>query len=334
MYEYEYEFEGEGEFEFEGELEGEYEGEFEAEMEGEEFFGRIASLARRVARNPALRSVGLQAARAAMGGLSRSGGLGGLVGNVVGGMLPQAEFEGEFEFEFEGEGEFEFEGEFESFSNPQRRLETEALMAHLGNAAASAESEEEAEAFLGALIPLAAQLIPRVAPMVMRAAPQLINGVANAARTLMNSPATQQLVRTLPTIAKNTVGSIARQVANGQPVTVQSAVRTLAQQTANVIGSPQQAVNAYRQNQALDRAHHRQAPKPTAPINRPPAPRHTQPRTGAVPGSPTSGARGAHSRPSPTPSSGVRPRPQSPSQTAGARRGGGAQSGRCAGCCR
>jgi hypothetical protein len=339
MYEYEFEFEGEGEFEFEGELEGEYEGEFEAEMEGEEFFGRIASLARRVARIPALRSIGLQAARAAMGSLSRSGGLGGLVGNVVGGMLPPSDFggEGEFEFEFEGEGEyeFEFEGEFESFSNPQKRLETEALMAHLGNAAASAESEEEAEAFLGALIPLAAQLVPRVAPMVMRAAPQLINGVANAARTLMNSPATQQLVRTLPTIAKNTVGSIARQVANGQPVTVQSAVRTLARQTANVIGQPQQAVKAYRQNQALDRAHHRQAPKPTAPINRAPAPpRRTQPRTGAVSAKPFSGVSGGasgavHRRPT---RPAQRPTPHRPAPDRGAPRGGGGARGRCAGC--
>ncbi|HEV2708527.1 MAG TPA: hypothetical protein VGV59_21615 [Pyrinomonadaceae bacterium] len=334
MYEYEFEFEGEGEyegeyegeFEFESELEGEYEGEFEGEMEAEEFFGRLAGLARRAAQSPALRSIGLQAARAALGGLSRTGGVGGLAANVIGGMLPQQEFEGEFEgeLEFEGEGEYEgeyedefefegeFEGEFEAFSNPQSRLQTEALMAHLGNAAASAESEEEAEAFLGALVPLAAQLIPRVAPIVMRAAPQLINGVASAARTLMNSPTTQQLVRTLPTIAKNTVGAIARQVADGRPVTVQSAVQTLARQTANVIGNPQQATRAYQRNKSLDRAHHRNAPRPTAPINRPKAQsqaqqRRPQPRPagggarvggargGAVAGA-TAGARGARNR--------------------------------------
>lgn len=310
MYEYEFEFEGEGEYEgeyegeFESELEGEYEGEFEGEMEAEEFFGRLAGLARRAAQSPALRSIGLQAARAALGGLSKTGGVGGLAANVIGGMLPQQEFEGEFEgeFEFESEGEyegeyegeFEFEGEFEAFSNPQSRLQTEALMAHLGNAAASAESEEEAEAFLGALVPLAAQLIPRVAPIVMRAAPQLINGVASAARTLMNSPTTQQLVRTLPTIAKNTVGAIARQVANGRPVTVQSAVRTLARQTANVIGNPQQATRAYQRNKSLDRAHHRTAPKPTAPINRPkPQPQAQQRRAQPQPRAAGGGARGA-----------------------------------------
>jgi hypothetical protein len=311
MYEYEFEFEGEGEyegeyegeFEFESELEGEYEGEFEGEMEAEEFFGRLAGLARRAAQSPALRSIGLQAARAALGGLSRTGGVGGLAANVIGGMLPQQEFEGEFEgeFEFEGEGEYEgeyegeFEGEFEAFSNPQSRLQTEALMAHLGNAAASAESEEEAEAFLGALVPLAAQLIPRVAPVVMRAAPQLINGVANAARTLMNSPTTQQLVRTLPTVAKNTVGAIARQVANGRPVTVQSAVQTLARQTANVIGNPQQATRAYQRNKSLDRAHHRTAPKPTAPINRPKTQSQAQQRR-PQPRPAGGGARGAQNR--------------------------------------
>lgn len=260
MHEYEFESEWEGE----GEGEFEYEGEYEGEMEGEEFFGRIAQLARSAAQNPALRRIGLQAARSALGGLRGTGPDGAAASNIIGSFLPQREYEGEFEYEYEGEGEFESE----DFVNPQRRLSrgpsSEALMAHLGNAAASAESEDEAEAFIGALVPLAARLIPRVAPAVMRAAPQLIRGISNVAQRLRSNPATQQLVRTLPTIARNTVGQIARQVGQGRPVTAQTAVRALAQQTARVIGNPRAATAAYQRNRALDRRYHQTVARPPA----------------------------------------------------------------------
>lgn len=250
MYELEFEseWEGEDEYEFEAEDEGEY--------EGEEFFGRLAGLARRAAQNPMLRRVGLQAARSALGGLRGMGPVGGIAAGALGGFIPQREYEGEWEYEGE------YEGEYESFVNPQLRLSREALMAHLGNAAASAESEEEAEAFIGALVPLAAQLAPRIAPAVMRAAPQLIRGISNVAQRLRRNPATQQLVRTLPTIARNTVGSLARQARQGRPITARNAVRTLAQQTSRVLSSPRQATQAYRRNRLLDRRFHRAARGP------------------------------------------------------------------------
>src|SRR5206468_517482 len=55
----------EGESEWEAEGEGEWEWEAEGEGESEEFFRRILSLARRAASSPALRQVGLRAARGA-----------------------------------------------------------------------------------------------------------------------------------------------------------------------------------------------------------------------------------------------------------------------------
>src|SRR6476646_5923252 len=70
----------EGESEWEGE--GEWEWESEGEEESEEGFGRIASLARRAASSPALRQVGLRAARGALSGLS---GVGAALGRSVGG---------------------------------------------------------------------------------------------------------------------------------------------------------------------------------------------------------------------------------------------------------
>lgn len=266
--------------ELELEYESEYEG--EGEYEAEEFFGRLAGLARRAIQSPALRRIGLSAARSALGGLGSLGGrlggaiggargaalgrdLGSVVGRNVSGWLPQREYEGEFElegeFEFEGEsefeGEFEMEGEFEV--NPQRRVYHEALMEHFGHSAAEAESEEEAEAFIGAMIPIAARLAGRAAPAIMRAAPQLIRGAAGVARTLMRNPTTRPLLRTLPNIVRNTARSLAQQAQHGRPVTPQAASRTLARQTARVIGDPRRAVQAYQRSRALDHGYHRRS---------------------------------------------------------------------------
>ncbi len=256
----------EGESEWEAEGEGEWEWEGEGEEESEEFFRRIVSLARRAASSPALRQVGLRAARGALSGLGGVGaalggslggargaslgrGLGGVLGQQVSSWLPQREGEWELEGEYEGEGEV----------NPIRRIYPDALMEHLGHAAAEAESEEEAEAFIGALVPLAARLIPRAASAVMRVAPNLIRGVAGAARALRANPATRPLVRALPTVVRRTTATLARQARQGRQVTPQAAVRTLARQTSQVIGSPAQCAQAYRRSRALDRTYHRSA---------------------------------------------------------------------------
>ncbi len=255
---YEYELEALPELEWEGEGEWEWEG----EAESEEFFRRIAGLARRAAASPALRQVGLRAARGALSGLggvgaALGGALGGAQGGALGrslgstlgrhlsGRLPQREYEGEWEYEME--------------VNPIRRVYPDALMEHLGHAAAEAESEEEAEAFIGALVPLAARLLPRAASSVMRVAPNLIRGAAGAARALRRNPATRQLVRTLPTVVRQTTANLARQAAQGRPITPQGAVRTLARQTARVVGSPQRSTQAFRRSRALDRRFHHAA---------------------------------------------------------------------------
>lgn len=285
-----YEYELEGELEFEGEFEGEWETEYEAENEGEEFLRRLVGLARRGLQSPIMRRVGATAARAArtagpvwsrlspqlrragldmartgLGRLGDVGGaiggspgtpgsqfgsrVGGALGDFIGSFLPQQEYEGEWEFE----SEWEFEGEV----NPIRRVYPDALMEHMAHAAAETESEEEAEAFIGALIPMAARLLPQAASAVMRVAPQLVRGAANVTRVLRSSPATRQLVRTVPTIVRRTAASIAQQNSQGRPVTPARAVQTLARQTARVISNPQRCVQVIRRSRALDRQHHR-----------------------------------------------------------------------------
>ncbi|HEV8559443.1 MAG TPA: hypothetical protein VGR06_24135 [Actinophytocola sp.] len=244
------------------EYELELEGEFEAEYEDEEFFRSIARLARRAAQNPALRRVGLAAARSALSGLggvgaaiggptgSRGARIGGPAGAAIGrtltDLLPQQELEGEWEYEV----------------NPIRRVYPEALMEHLGHAAAASASEAEAEAFIGALVPLAARVAPQAARAIMRNAPQLVRGIAAVTRTLRRNPATRPLVRALPTVVRRTAQCLGRQAADGRPITPRTAVRTLAAQTAGVLGNPRQCAAAYRRSRALDRRFHIAAARP------------------------------------------------------------------------
>ncbi len=275
-FEFESEWEGELEGEFENEFEGEFEGEWESELEGElegeyeseQFFGQIAQLARRAATSPALRRLALSAGRTALqrgltaagsyaggrlggryarGGRAIGAGLGHGLGTYLGSLLP--------------------EQEGENALNPLRRVQSRALLEHLGHAAAEAESEAEAEAFLGAMVPIAARLAPRVAPVIMRAAPNLISGVAGIARTLRRNPTTRRLVRTIPTILRRTAVDLTGRVSRGQPVNAQVALRSLAGQTSRVLSNPRLTVDAWRRSRALDRIYHRtvepQATRPT-----------------------------------------------------------------------
>jgi hypothetical protein len=141
------------------------------------------------------------------------------------------------------------ESSFEDFDGEQMNGET-ALMEVLATQAAEAESEEEADAFIGALLPIATSLIPKIAPVAARVGqavlPHLVSGAKNLVGTLWKSPATRQLIQTIPTIARGTAATIAKQVAAGKPVTGQTAVRALAAQTAKVLQNPKKATAAIR----------------------------------------------------------------------------------------
>jgi hypothetical protein len=235
-----YAYESEDELEALSELEdeSEWEDELEDEAESEAFYGRLARLARRKPRSKALSRLATKAARAAMSSFSKSA------------------CDGESECEAEGEDEDEAEGEFEAGLNPIRRIYQDALMEHLGHAATSAESEAEAEAFVGALMPLAAKVLPKLGKVVMKAMPHLVKGVARVTRTLRQNPKTRQLVRTMPELARRTVRSLAHRVAHGKPLTGRAAVRSLARHTAHLLGHPKRVVHTYRRSRALHRHHH------------------------------------------------------------------------------
>src|SRR3954453_22217341 len=234
--EFESELEAEEELEFETEGEEEEEGELEDEFEDEAFLS-------------------------ALGGIARS------VGGLLGEGEEEGEYEAEFEFEYEVEAELEteaedeFEDEDEAFVNPVQRIYRDAeLMAHLAGNAATAEGEEEAEAFIGALVPIAARLIPRAAALVSRNAPALIRGATPIVRRLRKDPATRRLVRAMPVVLQRTAQSLADQSATGRPVTAESTVRTLARMTGRVLGTPHSCRRALGAVGVFDRRYRRRAP--------------------------------------------------------------------------
>ena len=224
------EFEDELEDEYEDEFEDEYEDEWEGEdeAEDEDFLG-------------------------ALGGIGKA--LGGLLGG-------EGEDEAEFEFEAEAESEEEAETEYEdeAFVNPVRRIYPDAeLMAHLSTRAAQAGSEAEAEAFLGALVPIAARLIPRAAGVLARTAPALIRGTAALGRRLRRNPSTRRYVTALPVILQRTAQSLADQAASGRPVSPDEAISTMTTIARRVLNAGPDRTRAIRAVRTFDRRYHRRA---------------------------------------------------------------------------
>ena len=191
-----------------------------------------------------------------LGGIAKA--LGGLLGESEG--EEEAEYDFEFEAEAEAEFEEELEGEFEdeAFVNPIRRIYPDAeLMAHLSSQAARAEGEEEAEAFIGALIPLAARLIPRAAALIHRNAPTLIRGATRLAGQLRRQPRGRRLVTTLPVVLQRTAQSLSDQAAAGQAITPAAALDTLGAIAQGVLSDPADCRRVMSAVGTFDRRYHR-----------------------------------------------------------------------------
>jgi hypothetical protein len=235
------------------ELELEHETESEQEQEQEAFYNHLAAMADRGGRSQALRRIALRAAREALRGAATA--------------APAIEGESEASTEFEFELELEFD--------PRRRANLDAMLEHLGHAAAESESEQEAAEHFLPLIPLAAKFalpmlgkalpfatkgLAKMAPKVLgKVVPQLTRGVGRLSRSLFRNRSTRPLMRALPRIARNTVTSLARQVVNGRQLTPRQAALTLARQTVRVLGNPRAAAQACRSSMAKDRIYHRRS---------------------------------------------------------------------------
>ena len=240
----------ESELELEDEFEGELEDESEDELEGEDFLGSI---------------LGEGEGEDFLGSILGEGESEDFLGSILG------EGEGEdFLGSILGEGEDEFEGEDEV--SPIRKIYPDAVMEHLGELAAESESEDEAaEHFLPligmaaskllpvvakAVAPMAKRAIPKIARVLTKATPKLTRGIGTVAKALHRNPQTRHLLRTVPGIARRTVGTIAHKAARGGHITPRTAVRTLAKQARRVLGTPGHRAQALRRHNRLERRFH------------------------------------------------------------------------------
>jgi len=233
--------------EFEDELEDEFEDEFDAE--DEEF----------------------------LGGITRA--IGSLLGS---GADTEDEWEDEDEFDFEAEAEGEQEDEFdaEGFVNPVRRVYPDAeLMAHLSTQAASARTDAEAEAFLGALVPLVARLVPRATQVVLRHAPSLLRSTSRIGRQLRRHPASRGYMLAIPVILQRTAQALADQEAAGRTVTPDLVITTLTQIATRVLREAPARTRAMRAVGVFDQRYRRRWQR--RPAGRSPQQRR---RRGAPPG--------------------------------------------------
>lgn len=151
--------------------------------------------------------------------------------------------------------EMEAELESEGALTPEERLQVDSYLEDLGHAAANAQTEAEAEALVGAMVPLASELLPRVKPVMMESSPAMVAGLGAATRLLYGDRRTRPLIRTLPTILHHTAAVLNRDKINGQQPTPTRAVKVLADQAARVVSSPKQIRRALKHAQSASHAH-------------------------------------------------------------------------------
>ena len=108
-------------------------------------------------------------------------------------------------------------------------------MDRLGRLAATTRSEAEAEAYVGALPTLAAQLVPAAAPPLLAAATRLGRGLSDATRVLRADPATRGMITALPVATRNTALRVGEEVRRGRTVTPDDCARTLAEEAVRVL---------------------------------------------------------------------------------------------------
>ena len=138
---------------------------------------------------------------------------------------------------------------------------TEVLAAQ----AAEASHESEAEAAIGATLPITITIMGGRRAL-RRVMPVLATANGTLARTLrrQGGPAGGNLLRTIPAIQRRAVASLHAAARRGQPITPQLAVRTFAAAASRTLSNPPAVARAITRNIALRQTvapPHRGAPR-------------------------------------------------------------------------
>jgi hypothetical protein len=123
-----------------------------------------------------------------------------------------------------------------------------ALTEVLAAEAAHTPSEAEAEALLGAALPITIRIMSgrgqllRVTPALVRANARLVRGLRRS------GPAGPNLLRLVPTIQRNTVATIKQQQRGGRPVSPSMVAPIMAAQATRVLSTPRKCGPALVRN--------------------------------------------------------------------------------------
>lgn len=123
-----------------------------------------------------------------------------------------------------------------------------ALTEVLAAEAAHAPSEAEAEALLGAAMPITIRIMSgrgqlrRVTPALVRSNARLVRGLRRS------GPGGRNLLRLVPKIQRNTVATIKQQQRGGQPVPPSMVAPIMAAQATRVLGTPRKCGPALVRN--------------------------------------------------------------------------------------
>ncbi|TCC31003.1 hypothetical protein [Kribbella speibonae] len=181
-----------------GDGEYEWEDEGEEEFEAEEFLGRLKGAFKKAA--PFLRTLAKTA--------------GPLVATAIGGPAAGAVARA-VTSQLEGEFEEEVEAEFEEMASTPL-APSQAFGEYLAAQAAATESEAEAEALGGAAAYAGINADDR--RELERLLPYLLRGASTITRMLHGNRNTRPAVRLVPGIADGAARTVARRIANGEPV--------------------------------------------------------------------------------------------------------------------
>ncbi|MCE3236112.1 MAG: hypothetical protein K0Q50_2292 [Vampirovibrio sp.] len=139
-----------------------------------------------------------------------------------------------------------------------------ALTEYLAAQAAEAQTEAEAEAALAASLPITitimggSRALRPVVPVLAQANARLVAGMRR------QGPAGRELLRTIPTIQRNTIGALKAAARRGKPITAPLAIKTMAAATQKALSSPSTVARAVERNNLL-----RKSVAPAGGIGRP-----------------------------------------------------------------
>ena len=101
--------------------------------------------------------------------------------------------------------------------------------------------EDEADPFFPALLPLAAKVLPMAAPLLKR-------GVQAIGKALREADPSKQAVKALPVVAAKAATSLAKQAKAGKPITPKRVQATLAKEAQKTLSNPKQVAKAIKVN--------------------------------------------------------------------------------------